>query len=613
MQKITILILLAFLSSGLNAQTKLDSLFTVWQDKTQTDSIRAKAYKEYIWDGFLFDNPDSAFTLAEELVTFANTKKYPNANAEAYNIQGVSFWLKANYLQAVNYFERSLKIREEIGDKKGIAASLYNIGNIYLRKENFPQALEYHQRSLKIEKEIDNIEGVASSLGTIGLIYSEQDNYPKALDYYERSLKIQEEIGDKEGIAVSLGNIGFNYKKQGKYSKAMDYYLKSLKIREEIGYKQGIALLHVNIGSIYLEQGLFNKAITQCHKSLNLSEELGAIDLQKQACECLYKAYKKLGKGIKALKYHEQMLVLNDSLQSEETSKKLQEMEFKKQVLADSLLQVEKDLKVELAHQTEVQQKNKNKNLAIGAGIFFLLLAGGFYSRWHYVKKSKAVIEKEKDRSEHLLLNILPAEIAEELKVNGRAVARDFDMVSILFTDFKEFTQTSEKLTARELVGEINFYFEAFDNICEKFEIEKIKTIGDSYMAAGGLPVPSEDSIKNTVLAGLEMQSFISNRIIEKDKLNEMSFKMRLGIHTGPVVAGIVGVKKFQYDIWGDTVNTASRMESSGDVGKVNISKGTYKLLKDDDDFTFESRGKIEAKGKGKMEMYFVERNLRKE
>jgi class 3 adenylate cyclase len=302
------------------------------------------------------------------------------------------------------------------------------------------------------------------------------------------------------------------------------------------------------------------------------------------------------------------VLVLKDSLQSNQTSKKLQQMEFAKQVMADSLVQVEKDLQVEMAHQTESREKDKNRNIAIGIGIFFLLLSAGLYMRWRFIKRSKAVIEKEKDRSDNLLLNILPSEIAEELKTKGSADARDFDSVSILFTDFKGFTEASEKLTAKELIEEINVCFKAFDHICEAHGVEKIKTIGDAYMAAGGLPVPSEDSVKNTVLAALEMQAFISNRIKEKEVLNEMSFRMRVGIHTGPVVAGIVGVKKFQYDIWGDTVNTASRMESSGAVGKVNISEGTYALIKDDRDFTFESRGKIEAKGKGKLAMFFVSR-----
>ncbi|MEN8798355.1 MAG: adenylate/guanylate cyclase domain-containing protein, partial [Flavobacteriaceae bacterium] len=216
------------------------------------------------------------------------------------------------------------------------------------------------------------------------------------------------------------------------------------------------------------------------------------------------------------------------------------------------------------------------------------------------------IIEKEKDRSENLLLNILPSEIAEELKLKGSVDAQDFDEVSVLFTDFKGFTTRSEKLSARELVEEINLCFEAFDHICGRYKIEKIKTIGDAYMAGGGLPVPSDDAVKNTVLAALEMQAFMGKRAIEKEASNEIPFEMRVGIHTGPVVAGIVGVKKFQYDIWGDTVNTASRMESSGEVGKINISQATYDIIKDDPQFSFEERGKIKAKGKGVVEMYFV-------
>ncbi len=281
-------------------------------------------------------------------------------------------------------------------------------------------------------------------------------------------------------------------------------------------------------------------------------------------------------------------------------------MEFAKQMLADSLMQEEAKIRTQISHQKEIFKKDKIRNIYISGGILFLLLAVSLFYRNRYIHKAKINIEKEKDRSENLLLNILPAEIAEELKEKGKADARDFDLASILFTDFKEFTRTSEKFSARQLVAEINACFKTFDAICEEYGIEKIKTIGDAYMAAGGLPVPTNDSIKNTVLAALKMQSFISKRKKERDANKLPAFEMRVGIHTGAVVAGIVGVKKFQYDIWGDTVNTASRIESHGEVGKVNISRTTYKLLKDDPGLAFINRGKTKAKGKGLIEMYFV-------
>ncbi len=221
------------------------------------------------------------------------------------------------------------------------------------------------------------------------------------------------------------------------------------------------------------------------------------------------------------------------------------------------------------------------------------------------VVAEKEEVEKQRQRSDQLLLNILPEEVAEELKAKGYADARQFDEVTVLFTDFKGFTNISEKLTPSELVEEIHTCFKAFDQIITKHNVEKIKTIGDSYMCAGGLPVANKTNASDVVHAALEIQKFMLQHLQERKEEGKETFEIRIGINTGPVVAGIVGVKKFAYDIWGDTVNTASRMESSGETGKINISNSTYELIKNQ--FKCVARGKVQAKNKGEIEMYFVE------
>ena len=213
---------------------------------------------------------------------------------------------------------------------------------------------------------------------------------------------------------------------------------------------------------------------------------------------------------------------------------------------------------------------------------------------------------KEKEKTEELLLNILPKETAAELKKYGKAKARHYDYASVMFTDFKGFTFLAEKLTSTDLVKEIDYCFAKFDDIIGKYRIEKIKTIGDAYMCAAG--IPAEDSYNPVLitLAGLEIISFMDELKEERKKTDLPYFELRLGIHTGPLVTGVVGKKKFAYDVWGDTVNTASRMESSGAPGMVNVSEVTYKVIKDY--FDCEFRGNIEAKNKGKIAMYFVKR-----
>ena len=528
--------------------------------------------------------------------------------AGSLNAIGIIYMEQGDFIKALEYFQQSARIYEENNSEYMLTFILNNMGNIYTVQEDYPKALEYFQRSLKIYERTREKHGIATTLIHIGKVYGIQGDYPKTLDYYQRSLKIYEEIPDKSGVALTLVDIGTIYGVQGDYSKALGYFMQSLKIKEEINDKDGLEFMMINIGRLYELQGNQKESILWYKKALQVAEELGSINTQHEACEYLYDTYKSLGDGNKALEYHEKMLVLTDSLNKEQTTEKLRQMEFAKQVLADSLNQAAKDKEVQHAHDAEVQKKNRTKNIAFGVGLLVLIVAIALYSRLRYTRRAKAIIEKEKDRSDNLLLNILPAEIAAELKEKGEAAARDFDMVSVLFTDFREFTQMSEKLNATELVAEINYCFKGFDGICEKYGIEKIKTIGDAYMAAGGLPIKKDDSTKNTVLAALEMADFIEKRKKEREASGQVPFEMRLGIHTGPVVAGIVGVKKFQYDIWGDTVNTASRMESAGEVGKVNVSQSTYDFIKNDAAFTFEPRGITEVKGKGKMKMWFVEK-----
>jgi adenylate cyclase len=241
--------------------------------------------------------------------------------------------------------------------------------------------------------------------------------------------------------------------------------------------------------------------------------------------------------------------------------------------------------------------------IALLAGVLFNLYKTKTRTAKELADKN-VIIEEEKKRSDELLLNILPLETANELKLTGKAVARQYDLVSVLLTDFKDFTIISEKLSPKELVDEIDLCFSAFDNIIAKYGIEKIKTIGDAYLCAHGIPSGEHFNPHDMINAAKEIIAFVEDLKMKRKAEGRIPFSIRIGIHTGPLVAGVVGKTKFAYDIWGDTVNTAARMEQNSEPGKINVSKATYDLVKDK--FTFESRGKIEAKNKGEIEMFFL-------
>lgn len=252
---------------------------------------------------------------------------------------------------------------------------------------------------------------------------------------------------------------------------------------------------------------------------------------------------------------------------------------------AEIIRQLEENKRIQTKANQELEQKVKERTAEV------------------VEQRNEAV--KQRERSDELLLNILPEETAEELKSTGKAKAHMVKSATVMFTDIRDFSHFTEKLSTEDLVDELHHCFSAFDEIISRHNIEKIKTIGDSYMAASGIPTENPNHAKDMIEAALEIREFMTNLKAQREKEGRVPFEMRIGIHTGPLVSGVVGVKKFAYDIWGRTVNIASRMESTGEVGKINISAATYKLIKDEYNCT--SRGKIEAKGVGEIEMYFVE------
>jgi class 3 adenylate cyclase/Tfp pilus assembly protein PilF len=526
-------------------------------------------------------------------------------SSSANNIGSIYYSL-GNYSKAIDYYKKAMRLHEDSKNELQLAATTQNLGNIYLVLNDYRNANIHYRISRNIYEKIGNKKNLALVLSSIGKVYLKEKKYDFALEYFENSLQLALDNDEKLVEAKVLYNLGELYELKLKFIKSLEYYKKSLEISKALNNekKEGSSL--IAIGSLQLKLNKKKQAINNCKRGLQISRELNIISIQEDACKCLYDSYKSTNQFKKALFFNEQMYFLKDSLNLKETTNKMMNMEFEKEVLKDSIASSIKERKAELAHQQVVQKKETQQVIFIISGCFILLIAGGLWHRLNFTKKAKAVLQIEKDRSEHLLLNILPEEIAEELKEKGFVDAQNFSTASILFTDFKSFTETASRLTPKKLVEEINVCFKAFDDIIDFYEIEKIKTIGDAYMAAGGLPKPDSSAVKNTVLAAIDMQMFITERRIQNKALNKPAFEMRVGIHVGPIVAGIVGVKKFQYDIWGDTVNTASRMESNSLVGKINISEDTYLMIKDEDDLAFEYRGKIMTKGKGELKMYFV-------
>ena len=532
---------------------------------------------------------------AEELIALSKAEKNYLYLHRGYFQKGNKHRLAGDLdIALVDFFkseEAAIKGRYIVG--QGTAYS--SIADVYSVMGNAKNAEIYYTKAILLLRKTDNTIGLASVLLNAGDQYYKSKKYNIALRYFEESGAIFKKANYLIGTAYTMGNIGMVYAEQGKDGLALKKMRNAITILEEMKDYYGISDYLIHMSSIYVKQNDFKTALTYAERSLKLAEKYGLKDQVSTSNLKLSQLYEKAGNTTESLKHYKDHITYRDSVTNLKSVQKIADLRTDFEV---SQKQIEVDL---------LNQKKKTQRIITIASVIALflvfLLALGLYRRYKFIKKTNSIIEEEKNRSNNLLLNILPEETAQELKQNGKVLAKKFESVTVLFTDFVGFTQYAEYLSPEKLVESVDYYFSKFDEIIEKHGLEKIKTVGDAYLCAGGLPFPTEDHASKMVLAAIEIAEFV-NDSKKINTLNQTRFEIRIGINTGPVVAGVVGIKKFAYDIWGDTVNIASRMETNSEAGKINITENTYELIKDS--FNCVYRGEIEAKNKGMMKMYFV-------
>ncbi len=469
----------------------------------------------------------------------------------AHTIIGLVYTSWSDYDIALDYYFKALALCEELGDRQKTANVNNNIGVVYKNRKNFDRALEHFHIALDLYKELDYKIGIAGIYNNIGVINEQLDKTGEALDYYQRSLAIKEELGEEITVAGSYNNIGNIYNQRGDFGSSLEYYNKSLKIKEEIGDKQGIVTTYIGIGNVYIRLEDYDLARKYLEDALRIGKEIGVKRQEMQCYQKLNELFEMSGDFKKSLDYYKKYTDMEKALFSEDKNRQLTEIRTK--------------------YETEKKEKE--------AEIYRL---------------KNVELQAAYDKTDELLRNILPGQIVEELEETSAPKPRIVDNVTVVFVDIVSFTLSANKNEPEELLAELALHFGAYDEIVKGYGLEKLKTFGDGYMYAGGL-FAETNQIEACAEAALDILDFVKRR----------EWNVRIGIHVGPCIAGLIKGWRMIYDVWGETVNTAARLEQNGEPGKVNVSQAVYDELSGT--FNIESRGEIAAHNLGPTPMYFID------
>lgn len=498
-------------------------------------------------------------------------RKDPDEVAKVYTLLGHLTFEIELYDTALVWYERALRLREKLDDPGRHAEALSDYANALDEIDSSRAALTFYQQALEIWKQLDDLPGQAQVYINMGDAYKHTGEYPVALRYLQMAEEICLSLNDEQGLMEVYNTMGDVHGRAGRLNLALEYTQKYYKTAQETGDEKYIQGAYKDFAEVYAAMGHFPEAYEWRVKYDELK---------------YYRMNVRIG-----VSFARKEELFTDERKQEEIERQRQELRIR---------------------DAELATARTRQYALLGGAAALLLLAALLFNRNRIRARANRelaakndAIQRERERADRLLKNILPEKTAEELKLHNAVQPVRYESVTVMFTDFKGFTKIAEQVSPEELIQELDDCFRLFDTIVEKYGLEKIKTIGDAYMCAGGLPTPNETHPADAVNAALDMLQGLDARMQQNAAKGKPVFEMRIGIHTGPVVAGVVGSHKFAYDIWGDTVNTAARLEQGGAAGKINISETTYQRIRHLFECTF--RGKLAAKNKGEIEMYFVD------
>ncbi|MCX6248804.1 MAG: tetratricopeptide repeat protein [Bacteroidetes bacterium] len=598
-----LLFLIPFAFQGLAQQQgkkDLKSLLVRLATYQKEDTVKIGLYRDIAFLSYS-TNPKTGIDYGEKGIALAEKLNYRKGLIFCLISTGVCYWSTSNYPKALEILLKALKISEEDGNKTGIAKASANIGSVYADEANYPKALEYYFKALKISEELNDKTGIARKLGNIGTVYKEMNppDYPQALEYFSRALKYYEETGEKRGVAVTLENISWVYSGQSLYKKAIDGLNKALPIVEETGEPRWIMYYYGTIGEAYYNMA--TDTSVKYRKTLNSLSQGEKSSFLNQSLGYLFKA----AETAKEIKADKQLISWYTDIRDAYKSLGNWESAYRYSILSnnlkDDLFTQEKNLKIanlEAIRETQVKQKEielQTERLA-RTRIQLIAVAGAFLGLIIIV----LLVYLSRRKSERLLRIMLPAKIARRLKKKEKPIADMFENAAVVFADIVDFTGFSKDKDPHQVIEVLTDIFGRMDALSDKFGLEKIKTIGDCYMAVSGLPVPSHDSVENAANFAIACRELMR----EYKTRDGESIGIRIGMDAGQVIAGVIGEKRFSYDLWGDIVNTASRMESLGVVGEVQITENVVKRLQGK--YITKERGEQVVKGKGTMKTWLL-------